>query len=186
MSLAYRFTLEQYERMIDGGVFVEDGQRVEFLRGEIVPMSPIGVPHARIVNYLTRWSASATSPDEVVISVQNPILVPPNDSAPEPDLAWVRPSSGEYHPRPDDIFLIIEVADSTIRLDTVVKAAIYAEAGIEDYWVVDISSRVVHVHRRIAEGRKYSTINMSRPGDVLRPLAFPQAELDVERMFAIL
>ncbi len=182
----YHFTLEQYDRMISGGVFSDEGQRVEFLRGEIVPMSPIGVPHARVVNYLTRWSTQVTSPDEVVVSVQNPILVPPSESAPEPDVVWLRPTQCDGHPRPEDVFLVIEVADSTIRLDTVVKAAIYAEGGIQDYWVVDISSRVVHVYRHIAEQRKYVNITMSRPGDMLSPLAFPQTQLDVEQMFAVL
>jgi Uma2 family endonuclease len=136
-------------------------------------------------NYLTRWSTSVTSPEEVEVSVQNPVFVPQSNSAPEPDLAWLRAKKYEDHATPEDVFLVIEVAESTIRLDTVVKAAIYAEGGITDYWVVDIASRVVHVHRQIAQS-KYLSISMSRLGDKLSPLAFPQAELDIERLFAIL
>lgn len=186
MSVAVsRFTLGEYERMMNAEVFAEDERRVEFLRGEIVPMSPIGVPHARIVNYLNRWSMEVTLPDDVVISVQNPILVPPSISAPEPDVVWVKPTDSDRHPLPEDIHLVIEVADSTIRIDTIVKAGIYAEGGIQDYWVVDLSSRVVHVHRDIVQNR-YLNIHMARPGDRLSPLAFPQAELDIERMFNIL
>jgi Uma2 family endonuclease len=186
MSIAVsRFTLDEYERMMNAEVFVEDQRRVEFLRGEIVPMSPIGVPHARIVNFLNRWSTEVTSPEDVVVSVQNPILVPPSTSAPEPDVVWVKPTDSDRHPLPEDIFLVIEVADTTMRIDTIVKAAIYAEGGILDYWVVDLSSRVVHIYRDVVQG-KYLSINMARPGDRLSPLAFPQAELDIERMFNIL
>ena len=100
-------------------------------------------------------------------------------------LAWLRAKKYEDHATPEDVFLVIEVAESTIRLDTVVKAAIYAEGGITDYWVVDIASRVVHVHRQIAQS-KYLSISMSRLGEKLSPLAFRQAELDIERLFAIL
>jgi Uma2 family endonuclease len=148
-------------------------------------MSPIGAPHWRLVNFLTRWSTSVTSPDEVEISVQNPVFVPHTESAPEPDLAWLRAKKYERQVTPEDVLLIIEVAETTVRLDTVVKAAIYAEGGIQDYWVVDVSSQVVHVYRDIVQS-KYLNINMARRGDLLSPLAFPQAELDIERMFAIL
>jgi Uma2 family endonuclease len=181
----YHFTLEQYDRMISAGVFAEDEQRVEFLRGEIVPMSPIGTPHWRIVNYLNRWSTTVTSPEEVEVSVQNPVFIPPSESAPEPDLAWLRAKKYDDQAQPEDVLLIIEVAESTIRLDTVVKAAIYAEGGIADYWVVDIPSRVVHTFRHIVQN-KYLNINMARPGELLSPLAFPEAQLDIERMFGIL
>jgi Uma2 family endonuclease len=184
MSTVTRFSLKQYERMIEGGVF-EDDRRLEFLRGEIVPMSPIGIPHARIVNYLTRWSINSTSRDEVEVSVQNPILVPPNDSAPEPDLAWIRPQQYTRHPTPADIFLVIEVSDTTLTRDTIDKASIYAEGGIADYWVVDLPSRVVHVHRDPLADR-YATITMVRPGEQLSPLTFSKAVLDIGQMFRTL
>ena len=184
MSVLTKFTLEQYEKMMEAGVF--DGSehgRLEFLRGEIVPMSPIGVPHARMVNILTHWSVKKVDENEVLVSVQNPILLPPNDSAPEPDLAWVRVNKSDRHPQPNDIFLIIEVADTTLRLDTTTKATLYAEGGITDYWVIDLISEVVHVHRDPIDGQ-YRTITMARKDDEVSPLAYPEAVLNVGEAFS--
>ena len=184
MTVLTKFTLEQYEKMMDAGVFAgADQRRTELLRGEIVPMSPIGTPHWRMVNILTRWSANVTSEDEVEISVQNPITVPPSDSAPEPDLAWLKAKPYTEHVRPEDVLLVIEVADTTLRFDTSDKAAIYAEGKIADYWVVDLVSEVVHVHRDPIDGQ-YRTITMARQDDELSPLACPDAVLKVGEAFA--
>ena len=183
MTVLTKFTLEQYEKMMDAGVFAgPDQRRLELIRGEIVPMSPIGTPHWRMVNILNRWSAKVTSEDDVEISVQNPITVPPNDSAPEPDIAWLKAKPYTSHVRPEDILLVIEVADSTVRFDTVEKAAIYAEGGIKDYWVVDLASEVVHVHRDPIDGQ-YRTITMARKDDEILPLEYPQAVLNVGEAF---
>lgn len=184
MSVLAKFTLQQYEKMMDAGVFAgPDERRMELIRGEIIPMSPIGTPHWRMVNVLNRWSANVTSEDDVENSIQNPITIPPNDSAPEPDVAWLRAKQYTEHVRPDDVLLVIEVADSTLRFDTTDKAAIYAEGKIEDYWVVDLVSEVIHVHRDPIDGQ-YRTINMARKDDELSPLAFPDAVLKVGDAFA--
>ena len=184
MSVVTKFTLQQYEKMMDAGVFAgPDERRLELLRGEIVPMSPIGTPHWRMVNVLTRWSANVTSEQDVEISIQNPITIPPNDSAPEPDVTWLKAKQYTEHVRPDDVLLVIEVADSTLRFDTTDKAAIYAEGKIKDYWVVDLVSEVIHVHRDPIDGQ-YRTITMARKGEELSPLACPAAVFNVGDTFA--
>lgn len=182
MNIVSRFSVAQYERMIEAGVFVDDERRLELLRGEIVPMSPIGVPHAKIVNFLTRWSISVTQPEQVEVSVQNPVLMPLSESVPEPDLAWLRPTNSPRHPLPEDIYLIVEVADSTMQRDAVDKAEIYAESGVSEYWVVDIAQRVVHVYRDVIASR-FASITMFRSGDLLSPLAFPNGVLEISAMF---
>lgn len=184
MSVITQFTLDQYQRMIEAGVFDEaEYRRLELLRGEIVPMSPIGVPHFRMVNILNRWSTSSTSSDEAEVSVQNPIFVPPNHSAPEPDLAWLRAKDYTGYPLPEDVLLVIEVADTTLRKDTDVKAAIYAEGGVVDYWVVDLVGEVVLVHRDPRDGQ-YRAITTAHGDDEISPLSHPSAVLNVGETFA--
>lgn len=182
MSIVTRFTLTQYERMVEAGVFSEEERRFELLRGEIVPMSPIGVPHWRTVNFLNRWSVDNTDAQQIEVSVQNPIGLPGSDSAPEPDIAWLRAKAYTAYARPAEVLLVIEVADTTMQKDTVLKAALYAEAKIADYWVVDLAGQVVHVHRDPRQGR-YATITMARVGASLSPLCAPEANLDLAAMF---
>ncbi len=139
--------------MIEHGVF--DGmyrQRVELIRGEIRQMNPIGVEHANAVDILTEWSVQQLAGKPIRVRVQNPLLLPGSDSAPEPDLAWVVKRDYTRHPLPDDVLLLIEVADSTLGTDRGEKAELYAEAGIREYWIVNLVDRCVEVYRDPMQG----------------------------------
>jgi Uma2 family endonuclease len=174
----YRFTVDEYERMGEAGVFHEDSP-VELLDGEIVLMPPIGSGHADSVD---RWTDRFVLRfrDVARIRVQNPIRIAPHNE-PEPDLALVRLPVGSYaerHPSAEEVLLVVEIADSSLGEDRRRKLPVYARAGIPEVWLVDLRNAVVHVYREpSAEG--YRVVQSHRRGDRLAPLAFPDRDLDV-------
>jgi Uma2 family endonuclease len=184
MSLLARFSLPQYELMIETGVF--DGefhQRVELIRGEIRQMNPIGANHAAIVNFLARWSIQSVSAEKVTCSIQNPIRLPESNSSPEPDIAWLVPKRYPQHPLPNEVLLLIEVADKSLHLDCGEKAVLYAESGIPEYWVVDIEGRKLIVHRDPAGDGYGETVELAGE-EVVCPLCDREARLTVKELFA--
>ncbi|HYW79018.1 MAG TPA: Uma2 family endonuclease [Thermoguttaceae bacterium] len=172
MSVSAHLTLAQYDLMIKAGVFDQRGcRRLEFIQGEIREMTPIGSQHEDIVDRLTIWSTENLPREKVRVRVQNSIGLPALSSAPEPDLVWV--VQGDYsarRPSPEDILLVIEVAESSLAYDTGEKAAMYATAEIADYWVVDLSARAIEVRRDPVAGRYRSLQTYVGDADV-RPLA---------------
>jgi Uma2 family endonuclease len=138
-----KFTVEQYELMSNAGIFA-DGDRLELINGEIIIMSPIGRKHAAYVNRLLNILVKKLG-DRAILSVQNSILLA-DKSQPQPDLAILKFRDDFYEealPTPADIFLIIEVADSTIAYDRDVKGPLYAAAGIPELWLFDVNSKTI-------------------------------------------
>jgi Uma2 family endonuclease len=185
MSIATRITVADYERMIAEGKF--DGRlnrpRIELIDGELREVSPIGTLHAMVVAILTEWSFKNLPPGKAWVWVQCPIAVTERDSVPEPDLAWVaRNDYTASRPAHPDVFLLIEVADSSLKYDRGEKADLYASAGIADYWVVKIPDRCVDVFRRPEEGR-YQSREVVKSPDVIHPLAFPEVLLSIGSLF---
>ncbi|MEM6798514.1 MAG: Uma2 family endonuclease [Planctomycetota bacterium] len=181
-----KFTLEQYEHMVDCGAFGHPYEmRVELLNGEIVEMSPIGTPHADLLSILVDWSVNAVDRDRLIVRPQCPIRLPAIESEPEPDIAWVkRQSYRSQHPGPDDTVLVIEVADSSLAYDRGEKLQAYASAGIRDYWIVNLVDRQVEVYREPA-GDGYTSKEVFHPdGHSPCPLAAVEARLAVKSLFA--
>jgi Uma2 family endonuclease len=185
MSTTTRITLEQYDEMIRQGVFEpREEHHVELIQGEVRDRSPIGPPHSVIVGIMNEWSIRQLPGDLITVRVQQPIGIPALDSEPEPDLVVAR--RGDYfihHPRPADIPLVVEVADTSLAFDRGAKAALYAAADIQDYWIVNWPQRCVEVSRMPHEGR-YTSLQTLHPGQEVRPLAFPDVALPVSRLFA--
>ncbi|MEO1496313.1 MAG: Uma2 family endonuclease [Planctomycetota bacterium] len=180
-----KFTLAEYEAMVEAGAFEPlRGRRLEFLRGEIVEMSPIGSRHSEVVNRLMRWSVLLEQTFGFTTHCQQPIRIPLSDSVPEPDLAWtVARDYSDQHPGAADTLLVIEVADSSLDYDLGEKALVYAEAGITDYWVVNLREACVEVLREpTATG--YGRRTVFAHDETLAPLAFPAATLTVSELFA--
>jgi Uma2 family endonuclease len=100
-----------------------------------------------------------------------------DDSLPEPDVAVV--PSGDYdRAHPKTAFLVVEVADSSLNKDRLVKAALYAAGGVEEYWIVDLAAGVIEVHSDpVAE--RYRRAAPASPGESLRLRAFPDVEIPV-------
>jgi Uma2 family endonuclease len=185
MSTVATFTLEQYERMVEAGAF--DGrlrQHVEFIRGEIREMNPIGSYHAQVLGDLTDWSYEVTPRNEIAIRVQTTLRVPLCNSAPEPDLIWVRRRNySQEHPEPSDVLLLVEVADTSLAEDRGEKRELYAEAAIVDYWIVNLIDQTIEVYRQPA-ANTYQYSGVYLPRDTVTPLALPDAKFAVSDLFA--
>jgi Uma2 family endonuclease len=180
MSTVTHLTIAEYDQMIAAGAFdPRERNRVELVRGELLEMGPIGSEHEVIVDYLNEWSIRTLPRGRAWVRVQNSIGIPILDSAPEPDLAWVgRRDYRQGRPAAEDVLLVIEVSESTLRFDLGEKARLYAGAGIADYWVVDITERSVIVHREPADGR-YRDVRTYRGSEEIHPLRVPEVGLCV-------
>lgn len=146
-------TTDDYHAMIAAGILDED-DKVELLNGELIFMSPIGPKHSGVTNRINHLLKQLLQ-DLAIVAVQNPIALAPL-SEPEPDLAVLRTREDFYsesHPSPEDVFLIIEVADATLEKDRTVKAALYAEAGILHYWIVNLPEQQLEVYAQPAKGQ---------------------------------
>ena len=173
-----RFTVTEYHQMAQAGILGED-DRVELIDGEIVEMTPIGCLHAACVNRLNR-RFSRTFGDVALVSVQNPVRLG-EDSEPEPDLALLRPRADFYasgHPGPEDIFLLVEVADSSSDPDRRVKVPLYARAGIPEAWLADLEQQTITAYADPTPDG-YRSVRVFRRGEVVAPGVFPDRALAV-------
>ncbi|AFZ47419.1 protein of unknown function DUF820 [Cyanobacterium stanieri PCC 7202] len=142
-----KFDLEEYHQIVASGVLREN-YSIELINGEIFEMSPVGFRHAACVNKLNQL-LNLQLGNKVIISVQNPIKLN-NNSEPQPDLVLLKPRDDFYatqHPTPADIFLLIEVADSSIDYDRTFKIPIYAENKIQEVWLIDLNQNLLEVYQ---------------------------------------
>lgn len=174
-----RFTTAEYEQIAAAGVFGAD-DRYELLEGEIVVMSPLGPQHSAAVTRLTELLYALGNPD-VTIRVQDPVRLG-DYSSPQPDIAIANRRNDRYaggHPEPEDILLLIEVAESSLTYDRDVKVPIYARAGIAEVWLVALLPQVVEVYRAPSENG-YGEKRTARRGDTLAPLALPEMAVKID------
>ncbi len=172
-----------YHRMGEAGI-LDRAQRTELIEGRIIEMTPIGSRHADRVNRIARHFAKIL-PDEVVISIQNPVRLD-DHSEPEPDIALLRPREKPYseaHPGPQDVLLIIEVADSSLAYDRDVKTALYARHGIPEYWLLDLAQNRLDIFRQPNEG-EYRLRLRPRRGETIVLSALSQMGLELDRILA--
>jgi Uma2 family endonuclease len=172
-----KWSLDDYHRMIEAGILAD--RRVELLKGEIVEMASEGEPHAYAQNeadeYLTELLGNRAK-----IRQDSPITLP-NNSEPEPDIAIVQRLGREYrshHPYPENIFWLIEYAESSLEKDLEIKRKIYAEAGSPEYWVVNLKTLQLIVFRDLQNGEY--RFQQTLTGGLIAPLAFPEVAIAVE------
>lgn len=142
-SLRWRFTVADFLLMGEAGILSED-DRVELIDGEVRAMSPVGRSHGAVINRLNMFFAPKLV-GKAIVSIQNPVQLD-DFSEPLPDVVIARFRTDYYalaHPSPDDVLLLIEVADSSLPYDRGEKRARYARAGIPEYWVIDVPRRRV-------------------------------------------
>jgi Uma2 family endonuclease len=179
---ARRWRRVEYERLVDLGLFV--GERLELLDGMLVMREPQGSPHAAIVIQIGQLLAAAFG------AGWHPRLHSPlalgQDSEPEPDVAVVAGMPRDYFvAHPTTAALVVEVADSSLRLDRRYKAAVYARAGLPDYWIVNLVDRVLEVHREPRPAADapddwiYCSVDVLRPPASVAPLAAPTARIPI-------
>lgn len=171
-------TVAEYHRMGEVGILAER-DRVELIEGELVAMSPIGSRHAGTVNALTRLIVTAVGA-RAVVSVQNPIRLD-DRTEPEPDIAVLKPRSDDYRqatPCPEDVLLVVEVADNSLDYDRSVKLPLFARHGIPELWIVNIVAAEVEVCRTPVGDRYTSVSRLGRDG-VLTLESLPGAAIPV-------
>lgn len=173
------FTVDEYHRMGEAGILDEDS-RVELIGGAIMVREPIGARHAGTVNRVARLWFSRLG-DRAVVQVQNPIEFREQLSELQPDVALLRSRPDFYsesHPVTDDVLLLLEIADSSLRLDRRVKIPIYARAGVPEVWLLDLVADRVEVYRTPAAER-YGHVVTFGHGTSLTALAFPDLVITV-------
>lgn len=176
-----RWTVEDYHRMIGAGILTPD-DRVELLDGQIVEMAPQNPPHASTTDESADY-LKALFAGQARVRTQLPITLAPN-SEPEPDIAIVRIDQRRYsdrHPAPADVFLLIEIADSTLQRDRTRKAKIYASAGIPEYWIVDLNSQQVIILRD-PQANAYQSEQVLSIQAEIAPIAFPRIMIRLQNL----
>ena len=163
-----RFTREEFDRLIETGFF--EGQRCELIDGELIDKMGQNPPHAFAIRLAHAWLIGIYKPN--LIQVQSPIEASPADrrrSVPEPDLSVLAEDKPEFArrlPRGDELLLAIEIADSSAAFDMSRKAALYAAAGVPEYWVLELPHRRLVVHREPSEVG-YRLIRFFAEGDTV-------------------
>ena len=163
--------------MIAAGFF--RGERVELLQGVVVEMSPQNAPHSYVIQVLTGLLVPPLH-GRADVRVQLPFAANAA-SMPEPDLAIV--ARGNFmNAHPSQAFLIIEVADSSMKLDRHEKAELYARASIPEYWIVNLADRIIERHSEPTSG-PYARVTPFRQGETIQPLGFPDVVIRVDEVF---
>jgi Uma2 family endonuclease len=185
-----KWTIAEYHQLVATGIL--DDKRVELLEGIIVDMPPEGMPHAVYCTESVQYLRDLLG-NRATVREAHPITLP-NDSEPEPDIAIVRAPSRQYldhHPYPADIFWLIEYANSTLKKDLNDKKRVYAEAGIEEYWVVNLHASELIVFRDLSIPQGGGSVNDTYQSETIfatgniSPLSFPDLQINVSKLFTI-
>ncbi|MBW4449517.1 MAG: Uma2 family endonuclease [Spirirestis rafaelensis WJT71-NPBG6] len=164
-------TVQEYHRMAEAGIFHPE-ERLELIAGQIIRKSAKGTAHESAITRTERLLRQRLG-EQVLLRLQSPIQLD-DYSEPEPDIAVVMPNPLDYddhHPRPEEVFLLIEVADSSLKYDREVKTIAYAKSGIADYWILDVNQRKLHIYR-LPSPDGYQSETILSEDVTISPLAF--------------
>ena len=167
--------------MAETGV-LKPGARVELLDGKIIDMSPIGPFHGSISKHLNKIF-SAAAKGRWLVSLQDPVRLG-DHSEPQPDLMLLKPAADYFrtrHPQADDVFLLVEVSDTTLTTDREDKIPAYGHAGIGEVWIINLADLTVEVYRE-PHFTGYGSKTVLRAGDKATPQAFPDVVVDVTEL----
>jgi Uma2 family endonuclease len=173
------FTVHDYHRMVDAGILTED-DRVELIHGEILAMSPIGPRHSAAVLRATQALVRLMG-DRAIVGVQGSIRLDEYDE-PQPDIYLLRPKEDYYasgHAGPADIFLIVEMADSSLEYDQTIKARLYAETGVAEYWIADVRNDRLLVYSELHDST-YASCHELHRGETTAPRLLPDCRITVD------
>lgn len=182
MSTLVKLTGTEFDSMVDRGAFNGLGpKKIELIRGELRFISPAGPVHDDLIDFLNNWSVRNTTREICNVRIQAGIVC--DENRPEPDVLWLRPKRyGSTRPTAADVLLLIEVSDSSLASDLREKTEIYAEAGVSEYWVVDVPNRRIHVMSDVKSNR-YQSITLHTINDRIAPECHGQAVLEIADLF---
>ncbi|MDD1622867.1 MAG: Uma2 family endonuclease [Methylococcaceae bacterium] len=170
--------LAEWHRMGEAGIFPPES-RMELIEGEILHMSPIGFHHSGHVARLIHFFAPLLK-SQAIINAQNPVQLG-DISEPEPDFVLLRPEASFYsrrHPKAEDVLLLVEVSDSTLRFDRNQKMRLYATYNIPEYWIVNLIDDCLEVFRQPQDGEYLNQTVLSK-ADSLNLQALPEIQIAV-------
>ncbi|MBW4699171.1 MAG: Uma2 family endonuclease [Aphanocapsa lilacina HA4352-LM1] len=176
------FTVDEYYRMGKAGIFQPD-ERLELIDGIVINMPPQGPLHAATVRRILAYLSACIAPEQAIVQDDKPIAID-DHGEPVPDVTVVAPDpEGDYystrHPGPEDILLVVEVADSSLDKDLGTKKTMYARAGIREYWVVDLNSRRLHRFGEPRDGN-FQNVEVLDENSRVSPVAFPTLNIPVK------
>ncbi|MGK7884280.1 MAG: Uma2 family endonuclease [Crocosphaera sp.] len=174
MPTLVKWTIEDYHNMITAGILAE--KKVELIAGEIIKMTPEKPFHRRVTFKLADYFREKLR-GKAIIFEAHPITL--FDSEPEPDIIIAKLPLERYdnrHPYPEDIELLIEVSDTTLKYDLDTKQKIYALAKIKEYWVIDLKNSQLIVFQKPENNRYLKQFNLTQ--GVISPLAFRDIPID--------
>ena len=167
-----RWSVKSYHRMSELDI-LDPNERTELIAGQITLMAAKGTPYVTSLHLLANALREQLG-NTALVRTQDPIQLD-DFSEPEPDLVIVKGTVLEYaeqHPRPEHVYLVVEVTDSTLKQDCEIKEKLYAQAGLIDYWVVNLKKRQLHIFRDPTPTGYTSHLILTEPNQV-SPLAFP-------------
>jgi Uma2 family endonuclease len=177
-----KLTVDDFHRMGEAGILGED-DRIELIDGEMIEMAPIGSQHLGMVNRLVRLLNSAVR-DTALLSPQNPVALPPLNE-PQPDIALLKPRLDDYAgsaPVAADVFLLIEVADTTLAYDRDIKIPLYARHGVPEVWLFDLQGRSLSVHRDPGPNG-YRQVLTPGTNETVSPVLLPHVKIDLAEVW---
>ncbi|MFN5856378.1 MAG: Uma2 family endonuclease [Pseudanabaenaceae cyanobacterium] len=170
-----RWTVQDYHRISELGILIDD--RTELIDGQITIMAAKGTSHVTSLHLLAHALRDRLG-NLALVRTQDPIHLD-DFSEPEPDLAIVQGTILDYveqHPRPEQIYLVVEVADSTLKQDHEIKDKLYARTGIADYWLLAPQKRQLHIFRKPTSTSYTEHLILTEPNQA-SPLAFPDCAI---------
>jgi Uma2 family endonuclease len=177
-KIPLRFTVDEYYKLIDLGM-IHDYEQAEIIDGELIRTTTVGDRHAQVVNKLNKILIKNVS-DEILVSVQNPLRLAEYH---EPDivLADLTKYDGSRHPRPKETLVVIEVSDSTLKYDRDTKIPLYAEAEIQEVWIVSLIKNIIEIHTKPGNG-VYQFVKFYSQGEVIKSENIPELEIEVDKI----
>lgn len=179
----HRLTVEDFRKLAETGVIREDA-RIELIEGDLIDMAPIGSNHAGMVYLLNHLLTSAVG-NNAIVGAQNPVVLGTH-SEPQPDILVLRPREDYYrssHPKPEDVLLLVEIADTSGEYDRKVKIPLYARHGIPEVWLVDLTKNRLEIYRTPQpEHESYKQLEFCYEG-VVSPVLLPDVAVDLGWLF---
>jgi len=175
----HKLSVDDVYRMLESGVLTEDSP-VELLEGVLVEMSPKSPEHSWTIAQLDGWLLPLRAAGTHLVRTEQPLVASDSLSMPEPDLSVVGVDLDRSR-HPQTALLVVEVSISSLRTDRIVKSALYASAGVPDYWIVDVEHRRLEV-RREPEAGEYRHVEVLGPEDDVTPLGLDLPPLELARI----
>ena len=175
----HKLTADDFFRIAETGIW-DQHHRIELIDGELLDMAPVGQSHNAVVGMLNRILVVACG-DLALVWPQNSIQINPR-SVPQPDFLVLTPRSDFYaqgaRPGPDEVLLVVEVSDSTLRYDRRIKLPLYARSKLPEFWIVDVQAGATDVYRG-PTGNSYADHVSYKPGDRIALARAPEISIEL-------